>query len=523
MQIFHDRRKTLLPQVDSIYLYTRLLVLIGLVWITFLETPSHSFDLWLIVSCGIYSAHLLIFGLAVLEKFDQKLAYLSAIIIDLILLPLFIISYSGHQEALFDIYYLTVAVAGYLMTPIAGGIVAALITASYLGVIYFHGIPITPIDIALQLGFLWVSLIVLSYVADYLRRNEGRVLKLFDTLNQRTAELERSQSQLEVIYENTRSLATILDPEAVVPEIMRIMTSTLHYPSCAVLAKGNDGQCISVARSIEGRLSVTPIAVYLGDGDLIARFMAQHQEGHEPIRIDNISQRSDYQPLDPKSHSLLVVPMETHGQLHGLLIAEAPSAGVFSERDERLLAVVARSAGLALENADLLRRTRELTMVDELTDTFNYRFFVRKMQEEKRRAARYGLPLSLIMIDIDWFKKLNDSYGHETGNLVLRSLAGTIRTCVRDVDIFCRYGGEEFVIILPQTPESEARQIGERIRAQVERTVIITPEQGKLRVTVSVGVTSYPENGRSQEDLVSIADQALYQAKGQGKNLVCVV
>jgi len=187
-----------------------------------------------------------------------------------------------------------------------------------------------------------------------------------------------------------------------------------------------------------------------------------------------------------------------------------------------LLSVVARSAGLALENAELLKRTEELSIMDELTESYNYRYFVQKFQEEKRRAVRYRLPLSIIMIDIDWFKKLNDGYGHEAGNVVLRKLSQVVKECIRDVDIFARYGGEEFVVILPQTPLVEARRIGERIRTQVEATVIDTGSTGKVKITVSIGVSSYPENGRSEEELVTVADQALYQAKGSGKNLVCV-
>jgi diguanylate cyclase (GGDEF)-like protein len=148
---------------------------------------------------------------------------------------------------------------------------------------------------------------------------------------------------------------------------------------------------------------------------------------------------------------------------------------------------------------------------------------VHKLEEEKKRALRYDLPLSLIMVDIDWFKKINDSYGHEVGNMVLEELSQIIKGCIRDVDIFCRYGGEEFVVILPQTPVREAEQIGERIRSEVETRVMTYEENIRLKITVSVGVSAFPENGRSHEELVSAADQALYQAKGSGKNLVkCV-
>jgi len=218
----------------------------------------------------------------------------------------------------------------------------------------------------------------------------------------------------------------------------------------------------------------------------------------------------------------VIIPMTFHAHATGLLIAESSEPRFFGDRDEQLLAVVARSAGLALENAELLKRTEELSIVDELTDSYNYRYFVQKFQEEKKRAVRYDLPLSVIMIDIDWFKKLNDGYGHEAGNAVLKELARVIKECIRDVDIFARYGGEEFVVILPQTPSDEARRIGERIRSQVAATVIDIGPKGTVKITVSIGVSSYPENGRSEEELVSVADQALYKAKGSGKNLVCV-
>jgi len=133
------------------------------------------------------------------------------------------------------------------------------------------------------------------------------------------------------------------------------------------------------------------------------------------------------------------------------------------------------------------------------------------------------LALSLIMLDIDWFKRFNDNYGHEVGNQVLRKLVEVVKACIRDVDILCRYGGEEFVVILPQTPEREALKLARRIRSEVENFQFGGRGMPNLRVTVSVGVTSYPENGLSEEELISAVDQAMYRAKGSGKNTVCTV
>jgi diguanylate cyclase (GGDEF)-like protein len=208
----------------------------------------------------------------------------------------------------------------------------------------------------------------------------------------------------------------------------------------------------------------------------------------------------------------------------GVIIAESPKENAFSEREEKIVSVIARSAAMALENAHLHKKTEELTITDELTGIYNYRYFARKLKEEQRRAVRYDLPLSMIMIDIDHFKNFNDTYGHEIGNIVLKGITEVVKKCIRDVDIFARYGGEEFIIILPQTPQIEVTKIGERIREQIEKTVFggfdSIPE---LKVTVSVGISSFPENGQPHGELLSVVDQALYRAKGSGRNRVCVI
>jgi diguanylate cyclase (GGDEF)-like protein len=220
----------------------------------------------------------------------------------------------------------------------------------------------------------------------------------------------------------------------------------------------------------------------------------------------------------------MLVPLVAHGKATGVLAAESPGVDAFSEKDLKMLSVVARSASVAMDNASLHRKMEELTITDELTGIYNYRYFSMKLKEELRRADRYNLPLSLIMLDIDWFKTFNDTYGHEVGNIVLKGITGVVKECIRDVDIFARYGGEEFVIILPQTPREEVTKIGERIRRQIEKAAFDgSGNIDDLKVTVSVGISSFPENGRPNEELLSLVDQALYRAKGSGKNTVCVI
>ncbi|HUV30547.1 MAG TPA: diguanylate cyclase [Acidobacteriota bacterium] len=514
-----DRNRTLLPRVDVIYLLTRIMTLVGVVWFALVgDHPIYDTRISLIVVVT-YTLHLAVFAAAIRGRFDLKLAYLSAIIYDILSVPLFV-HYTGSVfSAFYLVFFLTVSAAAYVLTFWFAMVVIIIVTLAYLAIL----LPDVTIGvlhtISMRIGFLWVWFLAISYASDYLRRSERRLLKLFDTLNMRTSELEKSQAQLEMNYENTRILASILKPDAVVTEIMRIMGWRLQFEHFAVIFQNNAGAFYYRARSVNGHNNFHLKAIDAARSELIRKVC----ELDEPIRIKNLADRDDYVPVKEGARSAIIVPLTAHGNMQGLLITESCAEDAFTDKDVQTLTIVARSAALALENAELHRRTEELTIIDDLTDTYNYRYFVQKLQEERKRAMRYNLPLSIIMVDIDWFKKLNDSHGHEVGNLVLTELARVIKRCIRDVDVFARYGGEEFVIILPQTAQVEASVIGERIRQQVEETVVDSGPTGKVGITVSIGVSSYPENGKSAEDLVSVADQALYRAKGSGKNLVCIV
>jgi diguanylate cyclase (GGDEF)-like protein len=520
MKFFLDRHKTLLPRIDVIYLLTRVMTLVGIVWFVFFGESRPEDRVFLYVILGTYALQLAIFALAMKSKFDIKLAYLLAILYDIIFIPAFVYYTGGLDSSFYLLLYLTISVAAYVVTFWIGAAVTLLIVALYIVIIAPDMRLENAFDVSMRIGFLWVYFLAISYASDYLRRSERRLLKLFDTLNMRTSELEKSQAHLEMIYENTRILASILDTDGVIREVVRILSQLLQYRHFGLIFRDKSGSYYYRVRVVDGHGNYHLKAIDESRMELVRKVC----EMNEPIRVKDVTRREDYEPLSSKAASVMLVPLIAHGQNNGVLAAESDEKDTFTERAIQMLSVVARSTALAMENAELHKRTEELTINDELTETYNYRYFVQKLQEEKRRAARYNLPLSLVMVDIDWFKKLNDTYGHEAGNAVLKELSKIIKRCIRDVDIFARYGGEEFVIILPQTPLAEASRIGERIREQVEAAVIDAPGgTDKLRITVSAGVSSFPENGKSQEELVSVADQALYRAKGEGRNLVCVI
>lgn len=168
------------------------------------------------------------------------------------------------------------------------------------------------------------------------------------------------------------------------------------------------------------------------------------------------------------------------------------------------------------------RTLRDLSVRDQLTGLFNHREFYHLLETELARSQRYDHQVSLLMLDIDYFKRVNDSFGHLAGDQVLRRLPELIRGQLRINDIPCRYGGEEFGVILPETAGEQALEVAERIRGVVALEPVELPDGGSLRITVSIGIATYPGEARDEEQLVSMADLALYQAKRTGRNRVCV-
>jgi diguanylate cyclase (GGDEF)-like protein len=216
-----------------------------------------------------------------------------------------------------------------------------------------------------------------------------------------------------------------------------------------------------------------------------------------------------------------------------LNLADREDGRPFEERDLNLLARLAGQAALTLDNALRLRRMRALSIIDDLTGLYNRRFFRRYLEREFRRATRYKRPLTLAILDLDHFKAFNDLNGHEAGNRALRKIGEILKTSFRTTDIACRYGGEEFAVILPETekgagfvPDREDETVGafrflERVRARIEEEKFENEDRlPSGRLTISGGVASYPDDADTVEDLLETADRSLYLAKADGKNRV---
>jgi len=229
-------------------------------------------------------------------------------------------------------------------------------------------------------------------------------------------------------------------------------------------------------------------------------------------------------PDEWHENDLLLVPLVSADEMIGYLSVRDP-------RDQRVpnletvqtLEIFALQAVTALQSARQYEEIRRLTFIDGLTAAYNHRFFQDALAKEIHRSARAGREFALAMLDIDNFKRINDTFGHPVGDEILKGLVDEMMTNARDTDVVARYGGEEFAIIFSDTPALSARDAGNRMRELVAKRELIVPSIGRaLRVTMSIGVAVYPHDGATTTDLVARADAALYYAKKNGKNQVAM-
>jgi diguanylate cyclase (GGDEF)-like protein len=202
----------------------------------------------------------------------------------------------------------------------------------------------------------------------------------------------------------------------------------------------------------------------------------------------------------------------------GLLAMSHSKKDAFTEDDLKLFSIIAQRSIPAINNAALHRRIKELSNRDGLTGLYCYRFLQEQLEKELKRAERYQEPLGLIMLDIDGFKKINDTHGHLQGDIALKELSSILVKICRNVDIVARYGGEEFMIILPETDRDGAFYLAERIRRVVKNYDFSSQADEPIKMTISLGVVSYPTSATSKSELLKKVDAALYQAKKEGKN-----
>ncbi len=229
----------------------------------------------------------------------------------------------------------------------------------------------------------------------------------------------------------------------------------------------------------------------------------------DAIRVDGVV--TEFRPAE-----VLVLPAEYKGVPLGVVVLA--STRPFGSEAHARIELFRHTLGLALNNAVAHDRLQRLAALDPLTGVYNRRFGLHRLHEEFDRAVRMSSPLAVLMFDIDHFKAVNDTYGHMVGDRVLISISRLARTVLREGDVLIRYGGEEFLAVLPAASAEDVKQVGDRLRRTVEDSTVTDGSQ-TIRVTVSLGAAAYPSRAvDSEEELVGLADEALYRAKTSGRN-----
>ncbi len=224
-----------------------------------------------------------------------------------------------------------------------------------------------------------------------------------------------------------------------------------------------------------------------------------------------------------KTNELIIMPLRTRNTVNGLIVADnIYTQKSISEEDIKIFTMLANQAGLAIENSHLYEMVVHKSHTDSLTELWNHGFFQEQLIREIQETQKAENPLSLLMIDVDNFKKLNDDCGHQHGDVILKELARILKESSREVDYVCRYGGEEFSMILGQTQKEQALDIAQRLRKTIADHPFprVSPHGKNIHITVSIGLAAFPQDASTPEELITQADKAMYIAKFSGKNKI---
>jgi len=329
---------------------------------------------------------------------------------------------------------------------------------------------------------------------------------------------QRSSKRGEVFSNAIQEISASLEVEQVFTAIQNAVSALMPWDSFLISLVDEDAQELEDIYLIEDGERY-PSARYPMDEGLSAYVVSSGDALHyndfdyknpaiEPIIVGILITRS-----------IIIVPMVCKGQVTGVLSVQSSQANAYSDEDCELLKLLASHAASAVENAKLYAEVQRLAILDPLTGIFNRRHFFDLAKQEFERIRRFSHPLSIIMIDIDHFKNVNDTLGHLAGDIALRTVAENCKKIVRSTDILCRFGGEEFAILLIETSPIGAMQIAERLCIEISKVNI---DFGKIKIslTASLGVAHYSEGYNTIEDLLACADRALYEAKRGGRNQV---
>ncbi|HDM37683.1 MAG TPA: diguanylate cyclase, partial [Candidatus Omnitrophica bacterium] len=332
--------------------------------------------------------------------------------------------------------------------------------------------------------------------------------------------LDRELNEAKIACQVNKILSSDLDYKQTINAVIELIESSVDYHFCGLLILDTIQEAELIV-SIKYPASEYDLASFkskvvdtyyqlLGYNILLERILLNRTG---PATL--VKERNENNVLN----SFYALPLNIKEKNLGLLALSHSRQDAFNPDEKKLISIIAEQSVIAINNAVLHKKIKSLSITDGLSGLYCYRFFQERLDDELVRARRYQEPLGLIMMDIDGFKQVNDAWGHQTGDRVLKQIAKILKEMCREVDIISRYGGEEFAVILPETNIEGTFYLAERIRKAIknfEFTSLSSDETIKL--TVSCGVASFPDSAKDKEKLIKKADDALYKAKNEGKD-----
>lgn len=326
------------------------------------------------------------------------------------------------------------------------------------------------------------------------------------------SDLKRQIQKLRTLNEIERSLRT-LDYQTCMNTIVQLVRKhfNVSYVSLFLLS----GDQLQIVATDGWQLSESRTSLKIGEG--ITGWVAQHSQA---ALVNDVEKDPRYYAVFPSIRSEIAIPLIVANQCIGVLDLESDRPNAFTREDLELLELIASSAAVAMQNARIHREQQILAITDSLTGLYNRRKFFEMANSELERSRRFNRPLSILMLDLDHFKDYNDTYGHQSGDELLSQLASSLSSSLREFDTLARYGGDEFVLLLPEVDEQNAQKVAKRLISQLEnmKITIQKPNGTQTNLTMSVGIASYPKDGDDVSSLIKAADRALYQAKEAGRN-----
>jgi diguanylate cyclase (GGDEF)-like protein len=338
------------------------------------------------------------------------------------------------------------------------------------------------------------------------------------------AELKRQIERLSLFHEIGKALASTLDLQKILQTVMEKISDLLQPDTWSLLMLDETAQELHFEIAIgAGADKLKDVRLKVGEG--IAGWVAQHGE---PVLVEDAKRDPRFTPridevTQTDTRSVVCVPIKGKEKILGVIeLVNCLGRESFRREDIPILKSLADYAAIALENARYIQRIHELTITDDCTALYNARHLNFVLDAEIYRSTRYGYEFSVIFLDLDHFKQVNDTHGHLVGSKLLWMIGDLIKGHLRLIDYAFRYGGDEFVVLLPQTPKQNSLMVVRRLKNLLNSKVFFTEEALNIKVTASFGVASFPADGRTRRELLRMADEAMYLVKNTTRNSIAL-